>query len=181
MGLVYNLTRKPIEDAREAAKLEAYKEVYPSAYKVGSNEDSDYTMANEMIHSAINPDVTLDELAVAIDSEGNTLGYVLTVTTNQGYGGNITIMVGIDTNCVIQGISVLSHSESPGFGAEAEKPEFINQFIGKEGVLEFGYTTTGNTSDDKVDAISGATITTKAFIGAVNTCLMFSILLGGFN
>ncbi len=181
LGLVYNLTRKPIEDAREAAKLEAYKEVYPSAYKVGSNEDSDYTMANEMIHSAINPDVTLDELAVAIDSEGNTLGYVLTVTTNQGYGGNITIMVGIDTNCVIQGISVLSHSESPGFGAEAEKPEFINQFIGKEGVLEFGYTTTGNTSDDKVDAISGATITTKAFIGAVNTCLMFSILLGGFN
>lgn len=181
LGLVYNLTRKPIEDAQEAAKLEAYKEVFPSAYKVGSNNTSDYTMANEMIHSSINPDVTLEELAVAIDKEGNTLGYVLTFTTSQGYGGDITIMVGVNTSCVIQGISVLSHSESPGFGAEAEKPEFLNQFIGKEGVLEFGYTTTGNTSDDKVDAISGATITTKAFIGVINTSLMFSLLLGGFN
>lgn len=179
LGVVYNVTKKPIEDAQEKVKLEAYKEVFPSAKRIRVNAEADYTKINDAIHENFNANVTIEELGIAVDGDGNQLGYVITLTSNQGYGGNITLMMGIDGQSVIQGMTFLSHSESPGFGAEADKPEFKDQFIGKKGVIKFQYTKNGSTSDDTVDAVSGATITTSAVVDMVNTGLLLNILLGG--
>lgn len=179
LGLVYNLTKEPIKEAQEKAKLEAYEKVYPTAYDIITNPDADYTQANDIMHQGIDPNVTLDELGIAVDENGNQIGYVITVTHSQGYGGDIQIMLGINQKCVIQGIEILAHSESPGFGEEAANPEFKNQFVGKHEVLEFQYTKTGSTSDNVVDAISGATITTSAVVDTVNAALVLTVLLGG--
>ena len=88
------------------------------------------------------------------------------------------MMVGIDYNGIIQGISFLSINETVGFGMEADKPEFLEQFIGKDVAL-FQYTKSGSESEDVIDALSGATITTSAVVDCVNTVMTLVILLGG--
>ena len=68
-------------------------------------------------------------------------------------------------NGAITGVEILSHGETPGLGANAVKPDFKNRFIGKSGQL----TVDKNSNDGQnVQAITAATITSKAVTGAVN-------------
>ncbi len=178
LGVVYNVTKKPIEQANEQAKLDAYAEVFPEAEDVIVSEKMDYDELNNLVHQFSTPDVTIDEFAVAVDASGKGIGYVITATNSQGYGGDIQMMIGIDTNGIIKGISFLSLNETVGFGMEADTPEFINQFVGKD-VASFQYSKTGSDSDNVVDALSGATITTSAVVDCVNTVMTVVILIGG--
>ena len=102
----------------------------------------------------------------ALDEAGGLLGYVLETTSGEGYGGNITLYVGITREGTINGISILSISETPGLGMRAEEV-LVPQFAEKP-AAEFTYTKTGSSADSEIDAISGATITTKAVTNAVN-------------
>lgn len=99
-----------------------------------------------------------------IDNLGKTVGYVFT-SSAKGYGGNVGVMVGLDNSGVITGIEILSHDETPGLGANSTKPDFKNRFIGKSGEL-----TVNKTSNDgqNIQAITAATITSKAVVNAVN-------------
>ncbi len=101
---------------------------------------------------------------VGTDDSGNEVGYVFT-SGAKGYGGTVAIMVGIDLTGKITGVEILSHSETPGLGANAVKPEFKDRFVGKSGQL-----TVNKTSNDaqNVQAITAATITSKAVVSAVN-------------
>ena len=85
-----------------------------------------------------------------------------------GFDGEITLMVGI-RNGEITGISVISHTETPGLGAvaaaqNAKGKAFRSQFVGRSGTLVIG---------DQVDAMSGATITSKAVVTGVNAALSY--------
>ena len=108
---------------------------------------------------------TIDEVCTAGDA-----GYVITTTDKDGFGGNIQITVGIKKDGTINGVSILSISETAGLGMEADTDEFKSQFIGKQ-VNKFEYTKTGSTKDSEIDALSGATITTSAVTNAVNAAL----------
>ena len=114
----------------------------------------------------------------ALDKDGTRMGYVLTVTSHEGYGGDITFTMGIGNDGTLNGISILNISETAGLGMRAEeilKP----QFAGKN-VSAFAYTKNGAASDNQIDAISGATITTSAVTTAVNGGLYyFQTWLGG--
>ncbi len=101
---------------------------------------------------------------VGTDDSGNEVGYVFT-SGAKGYGGTVAVMVGVDLTGKITGIEILSHSETPGLGANAVKPEFKERFAGKSGQL-----TVSKTSNDaqNVQAITAATITSKAVTSAVN-------------
>ena len=106
----------------------------------------------------------------------DNVGYVFT-SGAKGYGGTVSVMVGMDIEGVITGIEILSHDETPGLGANSTKPEFKNRFIGKSGAL-----TVSKTSNDgqNVQAITAATITSKAVVSAVNTALTaFETVKGG--
>jgi len=86
-----------------------------------------------------------------------------------GFDGEVTLMVGITSGGEVTGISVISHTETPGLGAVAAAKNqrgeaFRNQFIGAAGELAVG---------ENVDAISGATITSKAVTEGVNAALAF--------
>lgn len=103
-------------------------------------------------------------------------GYVFT-SSAKGYGGDVTVMTGMDINGVITGIEILSHDETPGLGANSTKPEFKERFVGKSGEL-----TVNKTSNDgqDVQAITAATITSKAVVSAVNAAsAAFEKIKGG--
>ena len=90
-----------------------------------------------------------------------------------GFDGEITMMVGI-TEGKVSGISVISHTETPGLGAvaaaqNAKGEAFRGQFVGQEGELAIG---------DQIDAISGATITSTAVVTGVNAALNYVANMG---
>ena len=114
---------------------------------------------------------SVNEVAKAVDGSGSVLGYVITVTSHEGYGGDIKFSMGIRADGTLNGISILSISETAGLGMRAEevlKP----QFAGKQ-VDQFSVTKNGAVSEDQIDAISGATITSKAVTNAVNAGMYY--------
>jgi electron transport complex protein RnfG len=113
--------------------------------------------------------------------DGKTVGYAFSVTT-KGYGSGLKLMVGIDTEGTITGLSIVDCSnETPGLGANSSKPEFYGQFAGKSG--ELTVVKGGNAGESEIDAITGATITSKAVTNAVNTVTEYfeENLKGGVN
>ena len=112
----------------------------------------------------------------AIYRAGNS-GWVVQVTET-GSQGAITMMVGVDNACVCTGISITEHSETAGLGAIAGQASdkgdaFRAQFVGQSGTV--AVTKTGGT----IDAIAGATITSKAVCQGVTDALEACQALGG--
>lgn len=146
-----------------------------------SKETEDKTKA-EVLASA---DKFSDALTVSADGKdytyyegtasGDTIGYVFK-TSAKGYGGDIDLMVGIDTSGKVTGVSILSISETAGLGMNAKNESFINQYIGKSGTI--GVSKNG-ASDTEIQALTGATITSKAVTSAVNTALSLYLQIGG--
>lgn len=99
------------------------------------------------------------------DKIGNEIGYVFTAGA-KGYGGTVSVMVGMNNDGEITGLEILSHSETPGLGANATKPDFKDRFIGKSGTLVVDKTANDG---QNVQAITAATITSKAVVSAVNS------------
>lgn len=158
LAVVYSLTKQPIADAKEREKIEAYREVCP-----GAETFEDYEV--KMTESA-DGNIKVNEAQVAKDKDGAAVGYVVLVTTNQGYGGDIELSVGVSAAGEITGVKVISMSETPGLGAKCAEEGWISQFKGISG--EVAYTKDGKVKDNEIDAISGATYTTEAVTDAVN-------------
>ena len=179
LGVVYDVTKEPIKNADEKAKQEAYREVYPDAKNIIAAKDIDYDKFNEAVAALGYPSDTLDEINYVADDDGRLQGLIMVVTNHDGYGGDITMAVGITEEGIINGISFLSINETAGLGMEAKNKSFTDQFVGKD-VSSFKYTKSGSTRDDEIDALSGATITTSAVTDAVNAVLnVAALLLGG--
>lgn len=176
LGLVYQVTKEPIAEQEAKAKQEACQEVFADA---ASFEAVELAAPDASSWSGEGyGQETIDEVMMASDSAGSVLGYVVTVTTKEGYGGDIQFTMGIRLDGTVNGISLLSISETAGLGMRADevlKP----QFAGKQ-VEKFEYTKSGAASDSQIDAISGATITTNAVTNGVNAGLYyFQTVLGG--
>ncbi len=122
--------------------------------------------------------VDIDSAVSAADASGQIIGYVINVTTHEGYGGDIAISMGMDSQGTLKGIEILKISETAGLGMKAKESAFKDQFKDKA-VKQFAYTKTGAKSDFEIDAISGATITTKAVTNAVNAGIVYFQSLGG--
>lgn len=177
LGFVYQITKEPIAAAEEKAAKAAYQEVFPDA--AGFSDKLELAMPEgDSTWEQNYAGVDLDNVLWATDAEGVCLGYVLTITSHEGYGGDITFTMGIQNDGTLNGISLLSISETAGLGMKAGTV-LVPQFAGKQ-VSQFTYTKTGSTMDSQIDAISGATITTNAVTTAVNAGLyIFETQLGG--
>lgn len=110
---------------------------------------------------------TIDEVIKAKDKSGNDLGYIITVTDNEAYGGSLQMTVGIKDDGTVMGISFLSLSETPGLGMKAKDDDFMSQFSNKK-VDFFKYTKSEAKADNEINAISSATITSNAVTHGVN-------------
>ena len=178
LGYVYELTKEPIAAKTLEAKLNAYKAVFPAAADFKEDASINTEGAAEILLAEGCKDETIDECLLAVDGSGNPLGYVMTVTTAQGYGGDITISMGVGSDGTLNGIEILEIGETAGLGMKADTPEFKGQFKDKK-VSRFNYTKTGAQAEYEIDALSGATITTNACVSAVNAGLAFAESLGG--
>lgn len=102
--------------------------------------------------------------------DGEPVGYVFE-TSAKGYGGDVEIMTGITADGTISGVVILSHGETPGLGANAEKEEFRAQYeqaVPQSGMELVKYQTPG---EGQVEAMTGATITSTAVTNAVNQAI----------
>lgn len=177
LGLVYEITKNPIAEAQEKAKQEAYKAVLKEA---DSFEEYDEFDADEAAKAVADiSGCRVDEVAVAKDGSGETIGYAVTTTSSEGYGGDIQISIGITNEGVVEGVEILSIGETAGLGMKATEADFRAQYTGKA-VDAFAVTKSGASADNEIDALSGATITSNAVTNAVNSGLAyFNQVLGG--
>ena len=109
---------------------------------------------------------SMDAIVTAVyEAEG--AGYAVMVSPN-GYGGAVSMAVGVDGDGVVTGVDIISQSETAGLGANCTKEEFKEQFIGKKAGI--GVSKSG-AKENEIDAISSATITSKAVTKGVNAAI----------
>lgn len=171
LGLVYQVTKEPIAIQEEKARMAARKEVFQDADHFEDGEGFTEEAAREVLDGGGFTQADINEYAAALDKDGKVLGYVITVTTHEGYGGDIKFTIGVREDGTLNGMSILSISETPGLGMKAEevlKP----QFEGKK-ADSYVYTKDGASAENQIDAITSATITTNAVTNGVNAGLYY--------
>jgi len=154
LGFFYEITKMPIKKAALAKKIKAIKKVVPPF--TNNPIDDQYTVSSDLGELTFYPAMKDEKLvATAIQS-----------FSNQGFGGRIDLMVGIVPDETIYDIAVLSHRETPGLGdkMDRKKSNFSEQFKGKNPNL-FKFEVKKDGGD--VDAITAATISSRAFCDAV--------------
>ena len=180
LGFVYDITKEPIRLQEELAIQKACMEVFPDAETVGMQFEQlkyepDETLAAELAANG----VSIGTVYEAVSEGGTFHGHVIEAVTSQGYGGDIVLYVGVGTDGTVNGVSILEISETPGLGMKAESV-LIPQLQGVQ-TDAFSYSKIKNDAnpDNVIDAISGATITTKAVTNAVNGALDTATALRG--
>ncbi len=159
------LTEDKIASIEAEAKAQAMQIVMPDAASF-----SEAVAADEKL-----------EYSTALDKDGNVIGYAFTVTDN-GYGGEIRVMVGINADGTVAKLQVLSaDNETPGLGQNIKKDSFLDRFVGKSGTLTV--TKNAPSQDSEIQAITSATISSNAVVRTVNAATAYynSNLTGGEN
>lgn len=118
-----------------------------------------------------NEDMKCVKKAYTSIKNSKTIGRVYSVETI-GYGGIISVAVGIDEKGRTTGAKIVSHSETPGLGSKAADEPFISQFVDIIPKESLKVVKSGASKDEEIDAVSGATITSKAVVKAVQAALM---------
>ena len=167
LGLAYQVTKNPIEDAQIQAKKDSYKKVMTEA-----SDFADQPKLTQKLKAAQTEGCELNEIVVAKDGAGKEIGYAVLVTSKEGYGGDIQFSMGVDSKGTIKGVEIISMSETAGLGARCTEDKFKGQYKGIQSdsvELVKG----AKSKKNQVSAISGATITSKAVTRAVNQVLKF--------
>lgn len=166
LGFVYEVTKDPIAAAQDAAKKEAWQAVFNEVdIEDFKAMDVDQKAADEAVKS-LGIKASVEEVCEAGDE-----GFVVTTVDSEGYGGDIKITVGIKADGTVNGISILSINETAGLGMKATEPEFYEQYQGKQ--TDNFYVSKDGGEGEAINAISGATFTSRAVTGAVNTALVY--------
>lgn len=157
LSVVYNVTKANILKAQQAKTLSAIKEVIPGDYTNNPKDD----------------EIKVDEATLFPAMNGSQFtGAAVKTFSNKGYSGTIWLMVGLKSDGTIHKISVLEQKETPGLGTKMETPKFKDQFEGKN-PQTFKLKVKKDGGD--VDAITAATISSRAFTDAVQRA--YSILM----
>jgi Predicted NADH:ubiquinone oxidoreductase, subunit RnfG len=151
----YSLTRGEIEKQEEASAQERKLTIFPDA---DSFEDLEYSaeIKSELQAKGIEP----DEVFVAKAKDGSVLGYIF-VTSGFGYAGNIETTTGIGADGKIVMVIATAASDTPKLGKEVEGRPFLDGFTGLGTDSEI-------VLNQDVDAVSGATISSRAATGCIN-------------
>ncbi len=138
-----SITKDKIEKQEEQQIQSMLKEMFPSM--------SEYTFEDDIY---------------TIYSDGAGVGYAF-LAVGKGYGGDIKILIGLENNMTIKGITIISQSETPGLGSRIAEGSFASKFAGLN-VDDVALEQDGG----QIDAITGATISSGAVVDAVSTTAM---------
>ncbi|MDO5300688.1 MAG: FMN-binding protein, partial [Clostridia bacterium] len=153
LAITNEVTKGPIEAQKLAAKMDALNKVLPGC---------EY---EQIEYEGLAEGSVLDEIFVGRNASGEIEGYALTANP-QGYGGPIPITIGVSTGGYVTQVYVGSLQETAGLGSKVGEADFMDQFI--------AIAADPDTLRDDVDTISGATVSSSAFVNAVNEMLVYS-------
>lgn len=162
LGFVYAVTKEPIEQQNIQKATAARQAVLPSAqdFRQVALDGIDYD------HEKY---ADIEEVYEGT-ADGQTVGYTYSVVT-KGYKAGLTLTIGISTDGKVTGVEITAHDETPGLGANATDPEWLEQFKETDGPLVVAKSPTGAVNE--VQALTGATITSKGVANAVNLAREF--------
>lgn len=158
LGGMYKLTKAPIEASKQAKQQNAISQVTP---------EFDNDPAAEAIE-ATTEDGSLIKLFPAKKS-GELVGMAVESVTNKGFGGEVRIMIGFKPDGSIINYQVLEHKETPGLGTKMD--EWFRTDKGSQSILDKNPGSNNLTvakDGGEVDAITAATISSRAFLDAVD-------------
>lgn len=153
LGIVYQMTKAPIELSVLNKKLAAIKQVVPE-FTNNPNDDMYRLPTGEGDSLDIYP----------AKKDGNIVGYAVNTYSKKGFSGNINLMAGFKSDGTIINITVLEQKETPGLGTKMTEPAFKNQFNDK---LPAEFRMKVKKDGGSVDAITAATISSRAFCDAI--------------
>ncbi|MBS9768298.1 MAG: RnfABCDGE type electron transport complex subunit G [Flavobacteriaceae bacterium] len=153
LGYVYGLTKEPIAKAKMEKKIQAIKEVLPE-FENNPNDAMKTVLVDDKFTMEFYPAMKGDKL----------VGTAVKTFSKNGYGGLVWLMVGFTEKGDIYKIKVLEHTETPGLGTKMRTAKFKDQFNGKN-PKDFSLKVKKDGGD--VDAITAATISSRAFCDAV--------------
>lgn len=162
LGAVNMITEPIIAENAEKSTNDTMRELLPEADK--------FDLDGTKIPESEDPAVTVGEVYCGLKEDGTVVGYVSSAVCSEGYGGDIVVMVGVDPDCKVTKAKVTEMSETPGLGAKSQS-EWIDQFSGLSQNIQVSKNGSAAGAEYKVDAISGATITSNAVTKAVNAVL----------
>ena len=128
-------------------------------------------------------DFTPSESGVEVVSvyQAEDKGYVVTSVCKEGYGGDITVIVGINPDMTVNKAKIMTIAETAGLGMKADSEEFLNQYAGLKKGIGVEKNNGGNPENNTISAISGATKTSAAVTKAINCALEVAHAGGGGN
>ena len=168
LGLVNSVTEGPIAEKNKTKTAAASQEVLPEM----EGSPAVVELTDEMTAAASGAGATITE-AYEAQAGGSVIGYALKIVAS-GSQGNIEMMVGVDAEGAVTGVSIVKNSETSGIGSKVMSNEngVLDQFIGKsaaDGTLSVG---------KNVDAISGATVSSRGVTTGVNAALAVAGVMG---
>lgn len=153
LSIVHHITKKPIQEAQNKMIADSIREVVTTEFD------------NNPYAEKINVKRGKERFTLyPARKDGYVTSIVMKSFSNKGYGGRMDILVSFLLDGTIGGYKVMMHKETPGLGSKVNEPSFRKNIIGK------------NPADGKfkvrqdggeVDAITGATITSRALIDAI--------------
>ena len=167
LSVVYAVTKSTIAEAEEKERMDSFYYVLPDAKSFRDGGGDSVKKFNEEIKGA-----EILSAYKGYDENDNAVGTVVSVLSHNGYGGDLTLSLGIDNSGVITGMKVTDMSETSGLGAECQNEEWAAQFKGLHN-YPLSYNRQAIPEGDTIDALTGATITTKAVLEAVNAGLLY--------
>lgn len=159
LAFTYEGTKDTIDIRTAQAAAQARLEVLESADGFEAVEGIDGITSANQEHAMVKE-------AFRGTKNGETVGYVLSVDS-QGYGGGIELTVGIDLSGAITGVRIGDNQETPGLGTKAKEPPFLSQFDGLAPEEPLQLVKGNKSRDEEIDAVSGATITSRAVVQGV--------------
>lgn len=145
LGFINYMTEDIIAFREEESQKAAVYEIFPDADEVLTPEG--------------------DDALFLVVKNGEFQGYCVSTVTS-GYVGDINLIVGVTTDKTVKGVQVISMNETAGLGSKTRNSSFLDQFTGKKAPLTVG---------ENVDAVSGATISSKAVTEGIKIALNYPV------
>lgn len=172
---VYALTKDAIEEQKLIAEAESYRAVCPEAEEFSSDETLDEIVKalGESVYGTDFGKVHINKAIVGKNAAGEVVGYVIRVTTRDGFDGDISMSVGFDLDGTVLGVEFTEINETAGMGMLCAEPEFKDQFKGTLVDRFILNKAGGSTAPEEIDSVSGASISSGAIVNAVNAAMDF--------
>jgi electron transport complex protein RnfG len=159
LSQVERITRDPIAQALREEKLKAIRKVLPEYDNEPDKESVSVVVGRDESGNDIEKEYYIAK------KDGDLVGVAFEGSSSEGYGGEIAVMIGVNSEDDISGIEIIKHAETPGLGSKITEGGFLSIFKGRN--LENTDWAVKKDGGD-IDQITGATISPRAVVTAVD-------------